>query len=51
MTPGTHPKSVSMNTIRKEPQPLSTTANGGKKMERSTRQTLMLLNKVIDLIR
>ena len=48
MTPGTHPQNVSMNTIRKEPHPLSKTAKGGKKMERSTRQTLMLLNKVID---
>lgn len=51
MTPGTHPQNVSMNTIRKEPHPLSKTAKGGKKMERSTRQTLMLLNKVIDLKR
>ena len=51
MTPGTHPQSVSMNTIRKEPHPLSTTAKGGKKMDRRTRQTLMLLNKVIDLKR
>lgn len=51
MTPGTHPQRVSMNTIRKEPHPLSTTAKGGKKMERRTRQKLMLLNKVVDLIR
>ena len=51
ITPGTHPHNVKIKTITKEPQPLSTTAKGGKKMERSTRQTLMLLNKVIDLIR
>lgn len=51
MTPSTHPQNGSMNTIKKEPHPLSTTAKGGKKMERSTRQTLMLLNKVINLKR
>ena len=31
MTPGTHPQNVSMNKIKKEPHPLSTTAKGGKK--------------------
>ena len=30
MTPGTQPHSVSMQIIRKDPQPLSTTANGGR---------------------
>lgn len=29
MTRGIHPQSVSMNTIRNEPHPLSTTARGG----------------------
>jgi hypothetical protein len=30
ITPGIQPRQVSINTIRKEPHPLSTTANGGK---------------------
>jgi hypothetical protein len=30
ITPGTQPKQVKINTITKDPQPLSTTAKGGK---------------------
>ena len=36
ITPGIHPISVRMNTIRMEPQPLSITASGGKIMDSST---------------
>mgnify|MGYP006864382093 CR=1 FL=1 len=38
MTPGTQPQSVSKNTINKEPQPLSMTAKGGKKIANITRK-------------
>jgi len=38
MTPGTHAQSVRRKTIRNDPQPLSTTARGGKRIQRSTRQ-------------
>jgi len=41
MIPGTQPQRVKMNTITKDPQPLSTTANGGNKIESKTRQILM----------
>lgn len=36
ITPGIHPKSVSIKTISTEPHPLSMTARGGKMMERMT---------------
>ena len=36
MTPGTQPQSVNKNTINKEPQPLSMTAKGGKKIANKT---------------
>ena len=39
MTPGTHPQNVSMNTIKKEPHPLSTTAKGGKNGKKYTPNT------------
>ena len=42
MIPGTQPQRVKMNTIIKDPHPLSTTANGGNKIESKTRQILML---------
>jgi hypothetical protein len=41
MTPGTHPQRVKIQTIIKEPQPLSTTAKGGNNIESKTRQKLM----------
>jgi hypothetical protein len=37
MTPGIHPIKVNKNTIKKEPQPLSTTDNGGKTMHKIAR--------------
>lgn len=43
MTPGTHPQSVRMKTITKDPHPLSITANGGKRIESRTRQILINL--------
>lgn len=36
MTPGTHPRRVSRKTIITEPQPRSSTANGGKMTANST---------------
>lgn len=36
MAPGIHPRQERINTIRKEPHPLSTTANGGKIMHKMT---------------
>lgn len=41
ITPGTHPARVRMKVIRTEPQPLSSTAKGGKRMANKTRQKLM----------
>jgi len=38
MTPGIQPQSVNIKTIKIDPQPLSITAKGGNKIERSTRQ-------------
>ena len=40
ITPGTHPKSVRINTIVIDPQPLSITESGGNKIERITLQKL-----------
>ncbi|GAA3519767.1 hypothetical protein GCM10022393_37460 [Aquimarina addita] len=48
MTPGIHPHAVNKSTIITEPQPLSKTASGGKKMDNKTLQILILLDyKVI----
>jgi len=41
ITPGTHAQHVNIKTIIIEPQPLSNTANGGKKIERITLQILI----------
>ncbi len=41
ITPGTQPQSVKIQTMIKEPQPLSTTASGGKIIESKTRQKLI----------
>ncbi len=42
MTPGTHPQQVRMVTMRKEPHPQSTTANGGKMIaNRTLRQDMV----------
>gem|GEM_PF-1525511 len=48
ITPGTQPQSVSRKMIRTDPQPLSTTARGGKKIQRSTRNMPMV---ICDLLR
>lgn len=42
ITPGTHPKKVRIKTIKIEPQPLSKTAKGGSRMDKRTRQKLIL---------
>tara|TARA_B110000003_G_C16576886_1_gene506500 strand:+ start:639 stop:809 length:171 start_codon:yes stop_codon:yes gene_type:complete len=50
ITPGTQPQSVKIKTIKKEPQPLSTTARGGNKMDNKTRQILIAIKlKIITL--
>jgi hypothetical protein len=36
ITPGTHPQNVKINTIKKEPQPLSKIEKGGKKIANKT---------------
>jgi hypothetical protein len=50
ITPGTHPHNQRMKTIRIEPQPLSITAKGGHKIERSTLQKLIIKNYSYKLI-
>jgi hypothetical protein len=41
MTPGTQPKIVNINTIIIDPQPLSKTAKGGNRMDKTTRQIVI----------
>lgn len=41
-TPGIHPINVSINTMRKEPHPLSATARGGKIIANITLNTDMV---------
>jgi hypothetical protein len=41
ITPGTQPKSVRISTIRIDPQPLSITARGGKRIDNITLQRLI----------
>jgi len=48
MTPGIHAISVRIKTIKKEPHPLSTTANGGKIIQRITRQSDMFIISFFD---
>lgn len=43
MIPGIHPHRVRKNTIVMEPQPLSITAKGGKRIENNARQKLITL--------
>lgn len=42
MTPGIQPQRVKINTITIDPQPLSITANGGKRIDNNTRQILIV---------
>ena len=56
MMPGTQPRMVSTVTITMDPQPLSRTASGGKRMQSTTRQQLIVLscysrNVILPLIR
>ena len=49
-TPGIHPKTVKINTIKTEPHPLSKTARGGMMMDNKTRQKLInFLSKIIKM--
>ena len=50
ITPGTQPQSHNRNTIRIEPQPLSKTASGGKKIESKTLQILIILILIDELL-
>ena len=43
ITPGTQPQSHKINTIKMDPQPLSSTERGGKKIASRTRQKLIKL--------
>jgi hypothetical protein len=43
MTPGIQPQIVKIKIIKKEPQPLSITAKGGKKIANKTLKILMML--------
>lgn len=45
-TPGIQPNRVSINTITIEPQPLSKTAKGGNKIDKSTLQMLIMNTKI-----
>lgn len=54
--PGIQAKKVSINTIKKEPQPLSTTANGGQIIDNNTLKKLIIqyslqiyINKILIL--
>jgi len=42
ITPGTQPHKVNIKVIIKDPQPLSTTAKGGKIIAKKTRQILII---------
>jgi len=42
ITPGTHPQSHKINTIKIDPHPLSNTADGGQRIDKKT------LNKLIN---
>ena len=44
MTPGIQTQIVKIKIIKKEPQPLSITANGGKKIANKTLKILMMLD-------
>ena len=41
ITPGTHPASVKIKVMSTDPQPLSMTERGGKRIARRTRKKLM----------
>jgi hypothetical protein len=41
ITPGIHPHKVNKKIIKKEPQPLSITDNGGNRMANNTRKKLI----------
>jgi len=43
ITPGIHPHKVNNKIIKKEPQPLSITDNGGNKMASNTRKKLIVI--------
>jgi hypothetical protein len=47
MTPGTQPMMVKIVVIKIEPQPLSSTASGGKIMHKTTRQ--QLINSLLEI--
>jgi len=42
ITPGIQPQTVNIKTIKIDPQPLSITASGGKRIESSTLQILII---------
>ena len=42
ITPGTQPAKVNNSTIKKDPQPLPKTDNGGKNIAKITRQKLIV---------
>ena len=48
ITPGTQPQQVSNKTINTEPQPLSITAKGGKKIANNTRRQDIMLYFQLD---
>ena len=50
ITPGTQPQSHNKNTIKTDPQPLPITDNGGKKIAKITRQKLMMIINLIDVL-
>jgi hypothetical protein len=50
ITPGIHPMSVRIKTIRIEPQPLSMTASGGKRTDNITLQILISRYKDIKIL-
>lgn len=50
ITPGIHPKTVRIKTIKTEPHPLSITAKGGKRTESITLHKLILNKSTIIIL-
>jgi hypothetical protein len=48
ITPGTHPNKVRISTIRIDPQPLSITARGGKRIDNITLHILITATKILN---
>lgn len=50
ITPGIHPQSVNKKIIKKEPQPLSITDNGGNMIANKTRKKLIDYFQLVSIL-